>query len=104
MQHVMKLSPMAYAKKVVHNPTQFSCLKELWTRESHWNFLARNKQPVYQIRDGKRVALHAFGIAQLLGEKSHDPRVQIDKGLRYISHRYSSPCHALNWHNRRNWY
>jgi len=98
------MHPMAYAQRLVHNDKQFSCLVKLWNSESNWRPKARNRQPVYQIRDGKRVALHAFGIAQLLGEKSKDPKVQITKGLAYIHSRYSTPCHALNWHNRRHWY
>jgi len=97
------MSPMAYAQKLV-KPSQFECLRDLWNSESHWNYKARNKVPVYQIRNGKRVALHAYGIAQLLGEKSRDPFVQVTKGLRYVSSRYSSPCNALNWHKRHGWY
>jgi hypothetical protein len=94
---------MAYAQKLV-KPSQFECLRDLWNKESNWNPKSRNKVPVYQVRNGKRVALHAFGIAQVLGEKSSDPLVQIDTGLRYIVHRYSTPCRALNWHKRHNWY
>ena len=94
---------MAYAQKMV-SPHQFECLRDLWNKESHWNPKSRNKIPVYQVRHGKRVALHAFGIAQVLGEKSKDPLTQIDKGLRYVSSRYETPCHALNWHIRHGWY
>jgi len=99
----MKVSPMAYAQKMV-SPNQFECLRDLWNKESHWNPKSRNKVPVYQVRNGKRVPLHAFGIAQLLGEKSKDPLTQIDKGLLYVFNRYSTPCHALNWHKRHGWY
>lgn len=94
---------MKYAKMQLAEP-QFACLKQLWTKESHWNSKARNEVPVYQVRNGKRVALHAYGIAQLLGETSKDPIAQVNKGLRYITHRYSTPCRAMNWHKRHNWY
>ena len=59
---------------------------------------------MYQIRKGKRVALHAFGIAQVLGEKSKIPTVQVERGLKYIESRYGTPCKSLNWHYRNNWY
>lgn len=97
------MSPMKYARMQLAKP-QYTCLKKLWTRESHWNHLARNEVPVYQIRNGKRIALHAFGIAQLLGERSRDPITQVNKGLRYVAHRYQTPCKALAWHVRHNWY
>lgn len=100
-----KLSPKEYAKKLVADEAEFACLVRLWTLESQWNHLSRNKIPVYQVRDGKRVALHAFGIAQLLGETSRIPEIQIKKGLRYLEHRYnSSPCKALSFHLRHHWY
>lgn len=104
MMDTFKLTPKAFAKQLVNDPIQFKCLVKLWTFESHWNHLAKNKIPVYQTRNGKRVPLHAFGIAQLLGETSRVPAIQIQKGLRYIEHRYSGPCHALNWHLRHHWY
>lgn len=104
MMSELKLSPKVFARQIVGDHKQYKCLATLWTFESHWNPLAKNKQPVYQIRNGKRVALHAFGIAQLLGETSRIPYIQIQKGLRYIEHRYLNPCRALDWHLRHHWY
>jgi hypothetical protein len=99
------MSAIAFAKQSVRDTIQFKCLVKLWTRESRWNYLAKNKVPVYQIRDGKRVALHAFGIAQLLGETSQIPYIQIQNGLKYLKRRYgNSPCRALHFHLRHNWY
>ena len=49
---------------------QFICLDEIWTRESHWNHKADNPRST------------AYGIAQMLGEDSKLPYVQIDNGLR----------------------
>jgi len=100
----LPMQPMAYAQRTVHNEVQFKCLVQLWNLESHWNHKSKNKQPVYQIRDGKRVALHAYGIAQLLGEKSKDPVTQINHGLKYIKYRYGNSCQALSWHKRHYWY
>ena len=72
---------------------EWLCLHDLWTRESRFDHLASNQQ-----------GSSAFGIAQMLGEQSRDPRIQILRGLRYISGRYESPCRALAFHNKRNHY
>ena len=99
---------MQFAKVKVmdkwNSKVQFGCLVKLWNRESHWNFKALNTTPVYQVKKGKRVALHAFGIAQVLGEKSKKPMVQIEHGIGYITARYSTPCQSLNFHLRHGWY
>jgi hypothetical protein len=71
---------------------EFYCLDELWFRESRWDYKAKNKRS------------SAYGIPQLLGLKETDPFKQIDKGLKYIEHRYDKPCHALAFHNRKGWY
>jgi hypothetical protein len=85
--------------------SQWSCLKSLWTAESNWRPDAFNKTPVYQIRDGKRVKLHAGGIPQKLNlDPQASVRKQIDEGFKYIKSRYSTPCGAWSWHQRRNWY
>jgi hypothetical protein len=71
---------------------EFYCLDELWFRESRWDYKAKNKRS------------SAYGIPQLLGLKETNPFKQIDKGLKYIEHRYDKPCHALAFHNRKGWY
>lgn len=100
-----KMQPMAFAEYKVKalgwSTKQMTCLSQLWNRESHWNPLSRNSTPVYQFRNGKRVALHAQGVAQLLGEKSFIPSVQVTHGLTYIKSRYGSPCNAWSfWQSR----
>lgn len=65
--------------------SQWVCLESLWTRESRFDSKANNPRS------------SAFGIAQLLKEKETEPALQILKGLRYISHRYGSPCRALSF-------
>jgi hypothetical protein len=75
-----------------------ACLVSLWTSESRFDNHARP-------RDGKgRILSSAYGIAQLLGERSNDPREQILKGLIYISHRYDTPCRAKSFHDGHNYY
>jgi hypothetical protein len=87
------------------NQTQWKCLKALWTAESNWRPDAYNKTPVYQIRDGKRVKLHAGGIPQKLNlNPKSSVEKQIAEGLAYIKSRYSTPCNAWNFHLNRNWY
>jgi len=71
---------------------QQACLVTLWSRESRFDQQADNPRS------------SAFGIAQLLRERKSDPREQIISGLKYIAHRYSTPCNALNFHNRHYWY
>ncbi|MEY4290191.1 MAG: hypothetical protein RL130_133 [Actinomycetota bacterium] len=70
---------------------QYSCLNRLWTKESNWNYKARNK------RTG------AHGIPQALPADKMDvvgtdwrtnPVTQIRWGLRYIDIRYDTPCSA----------
>lgn len=68
---------------------QWVCLRTLWTSESRFDSKADNPKS------------SAFGIAQLLKEKETEPALQILKGLRYISHRYSSPCKALDFWKRK---
>lgn len=71
---------------------ELGCLKKLWGKESAWNHLADNPNS------------SAFGIAQMLGEKSDDPFIQIRNGLRYIEHRYDKPCNAWKYWRSHNWY
>jgi len=71
---------------------QLNCLKSLWGKESAWNHLADNPKST------------AFGIAQMLGETSKSPMVQINNGLRYIKHRYDTPCNAWKFWQRNKWY
>lgn len=78
---------------------QYTCLNQLWSRESHWNYKAHN------YRSG------AHGIAQALpAEKMEvisddwrtNPVTQIQWGLRYIELRYDDPCNAwAKWRSHR---
>jgi hypothetical protein len=71
---------------------EWKCLESLWTRESRFDSAADNPRS------------SAYGIAQLLGETSNDPRIQVLRGLKYIFVRYETPCQALSFFHRRNWY
>jgi hypothetical protein len=52
---------------------EWECLESLWTNESRFDHFASNQQ-----------GSSAFGIAQLLGERSRDPALQILRGLRTL--------------------
>lgn len=75
-----------YSHIKLTNSRQYVCLEKLWTRESQWNPRADNKHST------------AYGIPQLLKLKTKDPYKQIDAGLKYIAHRYGTPCKALAHH------
>ena len=79
--------------KLQHDFKEFYCLDELWYRESRWDHKAKNKRS------------SAYGIPQLLKLKETDPFKQIDKGLKYIDHRYDGcACKALAHHKAKGWY
>lgn len=80
---------------------QFSCLVNLWTRESNWRHLAKNPSS------------GAYGIPQSLpGSKMAtegadwmtNPETQIRWGVKYIAARYKLPCNAWAHSEEHNWY
>jgi hypothetical protein len=91
-QYVPIKSVKQYAKEKTVNPKQWSCLSKLWGKESAWNHLADNPNST------------AFGIPQILGMTTTNPVKQIDLGIKYIKHRYDTPCKAWKHHQRKGWY
>ena len=77
-----------YAHIKLHNANEYHCLVLLWDKESRWNPRADNPKST------------AYGIPQLLKLKAKDPYTQIDLGLKYITHRYKTPCKAWSFHKR----
>ncbi|MCV2487884.1 lytic transglycosylase domain-containing protein [Geodermatophilus sp. YIM 151500] len=79
---------------------QFSCLENLWGKESGWN------------PDAQNPTSSAYGIPQFLDStwagtgigKTSDGYRQIDAGLVYIEERYGSPCAAWKHSQAKNWY
>jgi hypothetical protein len=89
-----------------YSEKQWKCIDELWQRESSW----RTKSKPWRARNPSS---GAFGIPQSLpAEKmaTHgwdyltNPIVQVNWGMEYILKRYKTPCAALAFHNRKNWY
>src|SRR5215217_6284170 len=80
--------------------SQFSCLENLWGKESGWNPNAQNPSST------------AYGIPQFLDStwagtgiaKTSDGYRQIDAGLIYINSRYGSPCGAWGHSQSTGWY
>ena len=89
-------SPKVYAKLSLHQYgwklEEYVCLNHIWTKESNWNPKSDNPTST------------AFGIAQMLNEKSKNPIRQIDNGLRYIKERYGQPCAAWKFWQKHYWY
>jgi hypothetical protein len=71
--------------------TQFTCLDEIWTRESNWNYRAQN---VYSGAYGIPQSLPASKMASAGSDYLTNPATQIEWGLRYIQSSYGSPCAA----------
>jgi hypothetical protein len=79
---------------------QFSCLENLWGKESGWNPNAQNPSST------------AYGIPQFLNStwagtgiaKTSNGYRQIDAGLIYIDSRYGSPCGAWSHSQNTGWY
>jgi hypothetical protein len=89
-------TPQQYAKTLSNalwRPAEWLCLRELWHRESRWDPKADNPRS------------SAYGIPQILGlDEKLTPFEQVRLGIRYVRHRYETPCAALRHHDRRGWY
>jgi hypothetical protein len=100
-QGAKQVAKALIAEKYQWGEEQYSCLNKLWTKESHWNYKARNK------------VSGAHGIAQALPATKMEivgtdwrtnPVTQITWGLKYINERYDSPCKAWSKFKRSRWY
>jgi hypothetical protein len=80
---------------------QFTCLDQLWTRESHWNYKARNKSSGAH---GIAQALPATKMEVVGTDWRTNPVTQITWGLKYIEERYTTPCKAWSKFKRSRWY
>ncbi len=77
----------------------WTCLRALWTHESHWQTTDGTPKYAYGIPQsdpGKKMA--AYG-----GDWLTNPRVQIAWGLDYLAGRYKEPCTALAHWKAHNW-
>jgi hypothetical protein len=77
-----------YAHMKVLDAKEYRCLELLWHKESRWNPRADNPKS------------SAYGIPQILKYKEKDPYKQIDRGIKYIEHRYKTACKAWIHHKK----
>jgi hypothetical protein len=80
---------------------QFSCLEQLWEKESHWDHTAQNPSSgAYGIPQ----ALPGSKMASAGSDWQTNPATQIAWGLGYIAERYGTPCSAWGHSQSVNWY
>ena len=73
------------------NPkTYFSCLDNIWTHESNWNYQAENASGAFGIPQ----ALPGSKMASAGADWQTNPATQIKWGLGYIQATYGDPCSA----------
>ena len=81
--------------------SEFSCLDNLWTRESSWNYQAENASSgAYGIPQ----ALPGSKMSEVADDWATNPTTQITWGLNYISGRYGTPCSAWAHSESVGWY
>jgi len=80
---------------------QYTCLVQLWNRESGWRTGATNPSSgaygIPQAYPGSKMA--SAGL-----DWRTNPRTQVDWGLGYIGQKYGTPCRAWDHSNREGWY
>ena len=80
--------------------TQFSCLDNVWTRESGWRWDAANASGAYGIPQ----ALPGSKMASAGSDWLTNPATQIKWGLGYIKNTYGTPCNAWAHEVSYGWY
>ena len=80
--------------------TQFSCLNNIWTRESGWRYNAANASGAYGIPQ----ALPGSKMASAGADWLTNPATQIKWGLGYIQSTYGTPCNAWAFWQAHGWY
>jgi hypothetical protein len=80
--------------------SQFSCLNELWNRESGWRTTAENPSGAYGIPQ----ALPGSKMASAGSDWQTSATTQIRWGLGYIKGQYGSPCGAWSHSEATGWY
>ena len=90
----IKMTPKQYAYHSLSNLKEYKCLTILYGKESAWNYKAYNASSgTVGIPQGKSVYL-----------LTATPIEQVEWGLRYIKHRYSTPCRALDHWSKYGWH
>jgi len=80
---------------------EFSCLENLWNKESGWRWNANNgSSGAYGIPQ----SLPGSKMASVGSDWATNPVTQIKWGLQYIAGRYGTPCGAWAQSQATNWY
>jgi hypothetical protein len=98
-------SPKAYALSYIESygwgMDEYSCLVNLWTRESQWRTLAKNPTSgaygIPQAWPGSKMATEG-------PDWMTNHETQIRWGVKYIAARYDAPCGAWAHSEMHNWY
>jgi len=99
---IRQMPPKEYAQLLINKrfkqpQKQFGCLKQLWGKESAWNYKAKSPSHDYGIPQRHMKQNTPAEIADFMKH----PHTQIEWGLSYIEHRYDTPCQALqSWLSR----
>jgi len=99
---IAQMPPKTFARHLVvqhfKNPNkEFSCLKQLWGKESAWNYKAKSPSKDYGIPQRHMSKNTPEQIADFMKH----PHIQITWGIGYIKSRYETPCKALHsWLSR----
>ena len=80
--------------------TYFSCLNNIYTRESGWRYNAENASGAYGIPQ----ALPGDKMASAGSDWMTNPATQIKWGLGYIQSRYGDPCSAWSFWQAHGYY
>ena len=88
----IKMTPKQYAYYSLNDIKQYKCLAFLYGKESAWNPNARN---------GSHAGIPQGRSKWLL---TATPIQQVEWGLRYIKHRYDTPCNAKDHWLKHNWH
>lgn len=96
-----KVAKAIMAEEYGFNDSQYSCLNSLWTKESHWNYKARNPRSGAH---GIAQALPAEKMSVVATDWRTNPVTQIRWGLRYITIRYDTPCKAWSHFKSKRYY
>ena len=90
----ISMTPKQYAYYSLGDVKQYKCIAVLYGKESAWDYRAYNKSSgTVGIPQGKSVWL-----------LTATPIQQVEWGLRYIKHRYSTPCKAYDHWKAKGWH
>ena len=93
--------PPRAASQYGWDESQFSCLNQLWQKESGWSYTAYNADGG---ATGIPQALPGSKMAAAGSDWETNAATQISWGLSYIKGSYGTPCAAWGHSQSMNWY